>query len=126
MRYYVGSELGIANYIQRNFDVSTSPSTSIPWNLKGVDEQWSSNSLFFEDIPEALDPKKTMFFLGESDSILSAHVRPLPMYIAVTDSYLTLQNASPLARSPISSPSWGHGRQSCVHEGGTARRGSHR
>jgi len=53
MRYYVGSELGIANYIQRNFD-------------------WSSNTLFFEDIPNPLDPKRTLFVLGSDDSILSS------------------------------------------------------
>lgn len=56
MRYYISSELGIANYIQRNFD-------------------WSSNTLFFEDIPHALDPKKTLFVLGGDDSILSSDVR---------------------------------------------------
>ena len=55
MRYYVGSEIGIANYIQRNFD-------------------WSANTLFFEEIPDALDPKKTMFFVGGGDSILSGPV----------------------------------------------------
>lgn len=57
MRYYVGSELGIANYIQRNFD-------------------WSANTLFFSEIPAALDPSRTMFFVGGSDSILSGPVSP--------------------------------------------------
>ncbi|KAF8309542.1 hypothetical protein DL93DRAFT_2230807 [Clavulina sp. PMI_390] len=52
MRYFVGSELGIANYIQRNFD-------------------WSSNTLFFEEIPNALDPRRTMFFIGGKDAVLS-------------------------------------------------------
>jgi hypothetical protein len=64
MRYYVGSELGIANYIQRNFD-------------------WSPNTLFFEDIPNALDPKKALFVLSGDDSILSSDVR-LPRLLTQT------------------------------------------
>ncbi|GBE79707.1 hypothetical protein SCP_0209080 [Sparassis crispa] len=53
MKYYVGTELGVANVLQRHFD-------------------WYSNSLWYEDIPNALDPTKTMFFLGGKDSILNA------------------------------------------------------
>ncbi|KAF9510851.1 hypothetical protein BS47DRAFT_1406719 [Hydnum rufescens UP504] len=52
-RYLVGSELGIANTIQRNFD-------------------WSANTLFLEEIPNALDPSRTMFFLGGKDAIVAS------------------------------------------------------
>lgn len=55
MRYFVGTELGIANTIQRHFD-------------------WPSNSLWFEEIPNARDPKKTLVVLGGKDAILNAEV----------------------------------------------------
>ncbi|KAH7343243.1 hypothetical protein B0J17DRAFT_565143 [Rhizoctonia solani] len=51
MRYFVGTELGVANHIQRQFD-------------------WSANSLWFEEIPAARDPKRSMFFIGGKDSII--------------------------------------------------------
>ncbi|KAI9574737.1 hypothetical protein HD554DRAFT_2011317 [Boletus coccyginus] len=53
MRYFVGTELGIANTIQRHFD-------------------WSSNSLWFEEIPNARDSKKMLVVLGGKDVILNA------------------------------------------------------
>ncbi|KZS98053.1 hypothetical protein SISNIDRAFT_436884 [Sistotremastrum niveocremeum HHB9708] len=53
MRYFVGTEIGVANLIQRHFD-------------------WSSNSLFFEEIPNACDPEKTMYILGGQDAIVNA------------------------------------------------------
>jgi hypothetical protein len=53
MKYYVATELGVANLLQRHFD-------------------WSSNALWYEDIPNARDPVKTMFILGAKDSILDA------------------------------------------------------
>ncbi|KAG7096874.1 hypothetical protein E1B28_004280 [Marasmius oreades] len=53
VRYFVGTELGVANFLQRHFD-------------------WSSNSLWFEEIPNARDPSKTLFLLGGKDSILNA------------------------------------------------------
>ncbi|KAE9410640.1 hypothetical protein BT96DRAFT_953179 [Gymnopus androsaceus JB14] len=52
VRYFVGTELGVVNLLQRNFD-------------------WSSNSLWYEEIPNARDPSKTMFLLGEKDSIIN-------------------------------------------------------
>lgn len=55
MRYFVGTELGTANTIQRHFD-------------------WSSNSLWFEEIPNARDPTKTLVVLGGKDAILNAEV----------------------------------------------------
>lgn len=58
MDYYVGAEVGIANYIQRNFD-------------------WSANTLFFEEIPNSLDPERTMYVIGGNDSILSGEVSVL-------------------------------------------------
>ena len=57
MRYFVGTELGVANLLQRHFD-------------------WSSNSLWYEEIPGARDPVRTMFFLGGKDAIVCAEVRP--------------------------------------------------
>jgi hypothetical protein len=55
MRYFVGSEIGVANLLQRHFD-------------------WVSNTLWFEEIPNARDPSKTRFFLGGKDDILNAEV----------------------------------------------------
>ncbi|KAH7921825.1 hypothetical protein BV22DRAFT_1197913 [Leucogyrophana mollusca] len=53
MRYFVGTELGVANTIQRHFD-------------------WPSNSLWYEEIPNARDPEKTMYVLGGNDAIVKA------------------------------------------------------
>ncbi|EGO01881.1 hypothetical protein SERLA73DRAFT_177462, partial [Serpula lacrymans var. lacrymans S7.3] len=53
MRYFVGTELGVANLLQRHFD-------------------WSSNALWYEEIPNARDPSKTMFLLGGKDAIVEA------------------------------------------------------
>ncbi|KIK68061.1 hypothetical protein GYMLUDRAFT_36884 [Collybiopsis luxurians FD-317 M1] len=53
VRYFVGTELGVVNLLQRNFD-------------------WSSNSLWYEEIPNARDPAKALFLLGDKDSIISA------------------------------------------------------
>ena len=55
IKYFVGMELGVANFLQRHFD-------------------WSSNSLWYEEIPNAKDSKKTMFFLGGKDTIIDANV----------------------------------------------------
>ncbi|THV08470.1 hypothetical protein K435DRAFT_847328 [Dendrothele bispora CBS 962.96] len=51
VRYFVGSELGIANLMHKHFD-------------------WSSNALWYEDIPNARDPSKTIFLLGGKDGLL--------------------------------------------------------
>ncbi|KAI0375603.1 hypothetical protein BV20DRAFT_959597 [Pilatotrama ljubarskyi] len=53
IKYFVGTELGVANFLQRHFD-------------------WSSNCLWYEEIPNARDHKKTMFVLGGKDSIIDA------------------------------------------------------
>lgn len=55
MKYFVGTELGVANLLQRHFD-------------------WVSNSLWYEEIPNARDPSKTLFVLGGKDSILHSAV----------------------------------------------------
>ena len=55
MKYFVGMELGVANLLQRNFD-------------------WVANSLWFEEIPNARDPSKTMFILGGKDAIVHSEV----------------------------------------------------
>lgn len=59
MYYFVGSELGVANFLQRHFD-------------------WASNSLWYEEIPNARDPSKSMFVLGGQDSIIKSEVSELP------------------------------------------------
>lgn len=56
MKYFVGTELGVANFLQRHFD-------------------WNANALWYEQIPNARDPNKTMFFLGGKDAIVDASVR---------------------------------------------------
>ncbi|KAJ2920134.1 hypothetical protein MD484_g331, partial [Candolleomyces efflorescens] len=53
MKYFVGTELGVANLLQRHFD-------------------WVSNSLWYEEIPNARDSSKTLFVLGGKDSILDS------------------------------------------------------
>ncbi|RDX55582.1 hypothetical protein OH76DRAFT_1468814 [Lentinus brumalis] len=54
VKYFVGTELGVANFLQRHFD-------------------WPSNCLWYEEIPNARNPKKTMFVLGGKDSIIDAN-----------------------------------------------------
>lgn len=54
VRYFVSTELGVVNLLQKNFD-------------------WSSNSLWFEEIPNARDPSKTFFLLGDKDSIVATN-----------------------------------------------------
>ncbi|KAJ6539421.1 hypothetical protein B0H19DRAFT_961288, partial [Mycena capillaripes] len=51
--YFVGTELGTANLLRRHFD-------------------WSSNALWYEEIPNARDPAKTFFLLGGKDDIIDA------------------------------------------------------
>ncbi|KAF5387854.1 hypothetical protein D9615_000474 [Tricholomella constricta] len=51
MRYFVATELGVSNVIRRHFD-------------------WVSNTLWFEEIPNAHDPSKAFFLLGGKDSIV--------------------------------------------------------
>ncbi|KAF8639790.1 hypothetical protein AX17_001049 [Amanita inopinata Kibby_2008] len=53
MRYFVSTELGVANLLQRHFE-------------------WASNSLWYEEIPNARDPSKTFFLLGGRDAIVQA------------------------------------------------------
>lgn len=55
VRYFVGTEVGVANLLQRHFD-------------------WVSNSLWYEDIPNARDASKTKFVLGGRDDIVNAPV----------------------------------------------------
>jgi hypothetical protein len=69
MRYFVSSELGVANLLQRNFD-------------------WVSNTLWFEEIPHARDPARTRYFLGGKDEILNAEVRYIS-FIYLSNKVLT-------------------------------------
>lgn len=56
MYYFVCSEIGVVNFLHRHFD-------------------WSANSLWYEEIPHAKDPSKSMFVLGGKDFILNSDVR---------------------------------------------------
>ena len=56
MSYFVGTELGVANLLQRHFD-------------------WSSNALWCEEIPNARDPERTLFLVGGKDAIVNAEVK---------------------------------------------------
>lgn len=40
---------------------------------------WTENTLFIEEIPDAADPKKTAFFLGGQDIIIDAAVSTISM-----------------------------------------------
>ncbi|KNZ81507.1 hypothetical protein J132_00473 [Termitomyces sp. J132] len=51
MRYFVATEIGVVNLLARHFD-------------------WTSNTLWFEEIPNACDPTKSFFLLGGQDSII--------------------------------------------------------
>ncbi|KAF9478994.1 hypothetical protein BDN70DRAFT_807742 [Pholiota conissans] len=53
IRYFVATELGVANLLHRHFC-------------------WTSNSLWFEEIPNARDPHKNLFVLGGKDVIVNA------------------------------------------------------
>ena len=55
MRYFVGCELGVSNLLQRHFC-------------------WTSNSLWFEEIPNATDKSKTFFCMGGKDIIADTEV----------------------------------------------------
>lgn len=70
MRYFISGELGVANLLQRHFD-------------------WSSNALWYEEIPNARDPSKTFFVLGGKDSIVNAEVRCFPL--CQTDRLIEIQ-----------------------------------
>ena len=56
MRYFIATEVGVVNLLARHFD-------------------WTSNTLWFEDIPNARDPTKAFFLLGGQDSIIHSEVR---------------------------------------------------
>lgn len=62
IRYYVGTELGAANLIQRHFD-------------------WISNTLWVEEIPNARDPSRSLFLLGGKDCIVNAEVREVFLHL---------------------------------------------
>lgn len=51
--YFVASEVGIANYIQRHFN-------------------WCDNTLFVEEIPNAREVSRSAIFLGGEDVIVDA------------------------------------------------------
>ncbi|KAF8341415.1 uncharacterized protein EI90DRAFT_2965783 [Cantharellus anzutake] len=66
-KYFVASEMGIANYIQRNWD-------------------WSANTLFFQEIPHPHDAYRTRIFLSGRDQIVSAkRVRRYFAFHGLTD-----------------------------------------
>ncbi|KAH8113258.1 hypothetical protein DFH11DRAFT_1689439 [Phellopilus nigrolimitatus] len=53
IRYFVGTELGVANLLQRHFD-------------------WLSNTLWFGEVDCATDPTRALFLLGGKDCIVDA------------------------------------------------------
>ncbi|GLB33884.1 hypothetical protein LshimejAT787_0107680 [Lyophyllum shimeji] len=53
MHYFVATELGVANLLHRHFS-------------------WTSNTLWFEEIPNARDRTKAFFLLGGKDAIVNA------------------------------------------------------
>ncbi|KAI0005030.1 hypothetical protein BJV74DRAFT_806468 [Russula compacta] len=53
MNYFVSTEMGIANLLQRQFD-------------------WTANTLFFEEIPHARDPSRNKFIVANDDVVLCA------------------------------------------------------
>ncbi|KAI9452089.1 hypothetical protein F5148DRAFT_1237523 [Russula earlei] len=53
MNYFVSTEVGIVNLLRKQFD-------------------WSSNTLFFEEIPHARDPSRNKFIVANDDVVLSA------------------------------------------------------
>ena len=57
MNYFFSTEIGIANLLQRQFD-------------------WAANTLFFEEIPNALDSSRNKFIVANDDVVLSAPVSP--------------------------------------------------
>ena len=83
MRYFVGTELGVANLLQRHFD-------------------WVSNSLWFEEIPNGRDPSKTLFLLGGRDDIIHAEVSILRIALfPLLKIYLAARKTLPhFARGP--------------------------
>ncbi|TCD60428.1 hypothetical protein EIP91_010080 [Steccherinum ochraceum] len=52
IKYFVGMELGVAYYIQRHFC-------------------WSSNTLWYDEIPNAHDPDKATFIVGGKDDLVN-------------------------------------------------------
>lgn len=81
MHYFVCSEIGIANSLHRHFD-------------------WSANSLWYEEVPHAKDPSKSMFVLGGKDSIVNSDVRK---YLTSAGEGLTyfLRSALPDTLNPM-------------------------
>lgn len=57
MNYFASTEIGIANLLQRHYD-------------------WTANTLFFEEIPHALDPSRNKFIVANDDVVLCAPVSP--------------------------------------------------
>lgn len=81
MRYFVGTEIGVVNLLQRHFC-------------------WTSNSLWFEEIPSARDPHRTKFLLGGKDDIIHSEVR-LSHFL-----YIYVELMESVARQKISYLSW--------------------
>ncbi|KAI0307150.1 hypothetical protein B0F90DRAFT_1622813 [Multifurca ochricompacta] len=53
MNYFVSTEMGIANLLQRQFD-------------------WTANTLFFEEIPHSRNPSRNKFIMANDDVVLCA------------------------------------------------------
>ncbi len=55
MNYFVSTEIGISNLLQRQFD-------------------WTANTLFFEEIPHSRDPARNKFIVANDDVVYCAPV----------------------------------------------------
>ena len=81
MRYFVGCELGVSNVLQRHFC-------------------WTSNSLWFEEIPNATDQSKTFFSMGGKDNIVDTEVsdRSLSHEHTILLNFVACQTLSHISR----------------------------
>lgn len=69
--YFIASEVGIANYIQR----VSGPSAITLLDWQPADPQhfdWADNNLFVDEIPALRDSSRTAFFFGGHDIIIDA------------------------------------------------------
>jgi hypothetical protein len=79
MRYLVARELGVANLMSRRFD-------------------WSSNTLWYEEIPNARDASKTLFLFGGNDEFINA---PVCLWSHLPITYLSTLG---MAQLPLEGP----------------------
>lgn len=75
MYYFIASEVGIANYIQRVSLCALPRPARISCAMLHTDSQhfdWADNNLFVDEIPALTDSARTAFFFGGKDIIIDA------------------------------------------------------